>query len=121
MSRRSFPKISRGEIWLVDWSPGRGSEQLGQRPALVVQNDYGNHAVGYPNTIVAAISSQGKDIPFHISLQKSKSSGLKNDSFVKCEQILTISKNRLIRKWGKIGADELAQVDIALKLSLELS
>ncbi|MHB8523858.1 MAG: type II toxin-antitoxin system PemK/MazF family toxin [Limisphaerales bacterium] len=32
----------RGQIWLVNWSPGRGSEQLGRRPALVMQTDSAN-------------------------------------------------------------------------------
>ena len=121
MSKQTFTKVTRGEIWLVDWSPGRGSEQIGQRPALVVQNDYGNHASGYPNTIVVAISSQGREIPFHVLLQKTKTSGLKNDSYAKCEQILTVSKNRLLRKWGKISDDEMSQIDVALKLSLDLN
>ncbi len=32
----------RGEIWLIDFNPARGSEQSGQRPAVVIQNDVGN-------------------------------------------------------------------------------
>ncbi|HHY95809.1 MAG TPA: type II toxin-antitoxin system PemK/MazF family toxin [Firmicutes bacterium] len=47
--------VRRGEIWLVDWNPGQGSEQAGMRPALVIQNDIGNRHS--PTTIVAAISS----------------------------------------------------------------
>jgi len=49
----SFPK--RGEVWVVNWNPARGSEQAGKRPALVIQNDIGNEKA--PTTIVAAISS----------------------------------------------------------------
>jgi mRNA interferase MazF len=45
----------RGEVWLVDFSPGRGSEQQGSRPALVIQNDVGNEYAA--TTIVAAITS----------------------------------------------------------------
>ena len=52
----NFPK--RGEIWLVNWNPARGSEQAGKRPALVIQNDIGNEKA--PTTIVAAISSKVK-------------------------------------------------------------
>src|SRR5437867_11861884 len=45
----------RGEVWMVNFSPGRGSEQRGNRPALIIQNDVGNrHAA---TTIVAAITS----------------------------------------------------------------
>lgn len=52
-----FPLPRRGEIWLVDWSPGRGSEQAGKRPALIAQNEHGNLSEGYPNTIVVTISA----------------------------------------------------------------
>ncbi len=48
-------ELLRGDIWLVDWSPGRGSEQAGLRPALIIQNDIGNQYS--PTTIVAAIST----------------------------------------------------------------
>ena len=37
---KDFPR--RGEVWLVNWNPARGSEQAGKRPALVIQNDIGN-------------------------------------------------------------------------------
>ena len=47
----------RGDVWLVDWSPSRGSEQSGMRPALVVQTDAANQNPRYPNVIVAAIST----------------------------------------------------------------
>lgn len=111
----------RGEIWLVDWSPGRGSEQLGLRPALIVQNDAGNSSLGYPNTIVAAISTKGKNVPFHVAIQKSPRNGLKQNSFVKCEQVMTISKLRLLSKpWGQLEFDDLGRVNEALKLSLGL-
>ena len=31
--------IRKGSIYWVDFSPGKGSEPLGRRPGLVVQND----------------------------------------------------------------------------------
>jgi mRNA interferase MazF len=118
---RELPRPSRGEIWLVDWSPGRGSEQLGRRPALIVQNNHGNHSRGYTNTIVVAISTKGLSIPLHVPIAKSKSNGLREDSFVRCEQLLTISKSRLIgRPWGKLTTSQMDLVDTALRASLEL-
>ena len=45
----------RGEVYWVDWPEGRGSEQRGRRPALVVQNNRGNRSS--PTTVLAAISS----------------------------------------------------------------
>jgi mRNA interferase MazF len=31
--------IKRGEVWLADLEPTRGSEQAGTRPVIIVQND----------------------------------------------------------------------------------
>lgn len=67
----------RGEIWLIDWSPARGSEQEGIRPSLILQSDKGNLNQDYHNTIVLAITTKGKDIPFHINLEPNKENGLK--------------------------------------------
>jgi mRNA interferase MazF len=122
MTQPKTPRPSRGEIWEVDWSPGRGAEQTGRRPALIIQNDYGNHSDVYPNTIVATISTKGRDIPFHIFIRRSKGNGLRADSYVKCEQVLTISKARLIgRAWGRLNTAEMARVGEAIKISLALT
>jgi mRNA interferase MazF len=48
---KGFPL--RGEVWIVNWNPSRGSEQAGKRPALVIQNDIGNEKAA--TTILAAI------------------------------------------------------------------
>jgi len=34
--------VKRGDIWLVDLNPVRGSEQRGVRPCLVISNDVVN-------------------------------------------------------------------------------
>ena len=122
MTLPKSPRPSRGEIWEVDWSPGRGTAQTGRCPALIIQNDHGNHADLYPNTIVATISTKGRDIPFHVFIRKSKANGLKADSYVKCEQILTIGKARLRgQAWGRLTHEEMTRVGEAIKLSLSLS
>ena len=106
----------------MDWDPGRGSEQQGRRPGLIIQNDSGNRAAQYPLTVVAAISTKGKSVPFHVHVRKSARNGLREDSFVKCEQVMTISKARLVgRPWGRLDDADLARVDAALKLSLALT
>jgi mRNA interferase MazF len=118
---RAFPVVQRGEIWQVDWSPGRGSEQAGVRPCLSVQRDAGNQARADPNTIVAALSTSGREIPLHVRISPSATNGLKALSYVKCEQLTTISKTRLMGKpWGRLSEAEMAAVDRALLLSLGL-
>lgn len=110
----------RGEIWYVDWSPDRGSEQTGLRPAVVIQTDAANRNPRYPNTIVLTVSVKGKAVPFHVSVNPSEENGLKETSFIKCEQILTISKERLIRCVGRLENEQLETVSAAIRRVLEV-
>jgi len=113
-------KVRRGEIWLVNWNPGRGSEQQGFRPALIIQTDAANLNPNYPNTIVVAISTKGKSVPFHIIVEPSLKNGLKKRSYVKAEQLLTISKERLVKCIGLLEKETMSQVEEAVKIVLEL-
>lgn len=108
----------RGEIWDVNWSPGRGAEQQGIRPALVIQNDRGNASPTYPLTIVASMSRTERDLPLHVRIAPSEENGLTYFTDVKCEQVMTIEKSRLVRRRGCISSEELSRVDMALTLSL---
>lgn len=115
------PRPRRGEIWWVDFSPGRGSEQTGRRPALVLQNDAGNQNPRYPNTVVLAMSTRGKPIPFHVRIAPHQRNGLEEVSYVKCEQVLTLAKARLLAEpLGRLSAAEMRKVEVAVKLSLAL-
>ena len=114
MSTETVP-LQRGQIYWVDWNPVRGSEQAGSRPALIVQNDPFNRNERYPNTIVAAISTSGRSVPTHVALEPDEHNGLRERSYVKCEQVVTISKDRLEGRIGVLDADTMAQVDRALK------
>jgi len=115
-----IPSPRRGEIWDVNWSPGRGAEQQGTRPALIIQNDRGNASSSYPLTIVASMSRTERELPLHVRIIPNAENGLADNTDVKCEQVMTIEKSRLIRRRGYINAEELARVDMALKLSLNL-
>lgn len=112
--------IRRGEIWTVDWTPGRGSEQTGLRPALVIQTDAACRNPRYPNVIVLAVSTAGRNVPFHITMTPTEENGLRAPSFVKCEQILTISKDRLRERWGTVTEDDMSAIEEAVVLVLAL-
>jgi len=112
------PVIRRGQIWLVDWSPGLGSEQLGKRPALVIQTDAANSNSRYPNTIVVTLSTKGLPVATHIPIEPDASNGLHEKSWVKCEQVHTISKQRLHSQCGRLSADAMSKVEAAVKTAL---
>lgn len=111
--------VKRGEVYFADLSPVVGSEQGGQRPVLVIQNDVGNRYS--PTVIVAAITAKisKAKLPTHVEIHK-EDVGLIKDSVVLLEQVRTIDKKRLIQKLGTLSPELMEQVDIALSISMGL-
>ena len=110
-------ELKRGEIIYANFEPIKGSEQGGIRPALVLQNDYGNNIS--PVTIVAGITSNvlKKDYPTNIFISKGEG-GLKLDSTILLNQIRTIDKIRITKKLGSISPEVMNKVEKALLISL---
>jgi mRNA interferase MazF len=111
------PSPRRGQVWLVDFSPGRGSEQDGVRPAVILQNDVGNQYAG--TTIVAAITSTIKIYPVTVALKPGEG-GLKKPSMVNLAQILTVDKTRLQRRIAALSTARMHTVTEAIKVSLDI-
>ncbi len=111
------PSPRRWEIWMVNFSPGRGSEQRGFRPAVVIQNDVGNQYAG--TTIVAAITSTIKAYPVTLPLEKGEG-GLPRPSMANFAQILTVDRGRLQRRLGALSAERMREVNSAIKISLDV-
>ncbi len=108
----------RGEIYWVDWSPSRGSEQEGLRPALIVQNNTGNQLSS--TTIVVSLTTRKmkKRYPFHVTVPTGL---LPKNGTVMCEQMMTIDQSRLIGNPIALLDDDIMQeVDEAIKRSLGL-
>lgn len=109
-------KIKRWQIWLVSFNPARWSEQAWIRPALIIQNNIWNEHSA--NTIILAISTKQWNSKLDILINPSRSNKLKSKSFVKCNQMLTISKDRLIECYWEIWTNELICIEDSIKLSL---
>jgi mRNA interferase MazF len=109
---------SRGEIWLVNFDPTRGHEQSGTRPALVVSVNLFNH--GPAGLIVLLpITSKQKNIPFHVQVTPPEG-GLTQTSYVKCEDVRSVSKDRLLQRFGSVSVPTLAAVEDKLRILLNL-
>ena len=112
--------IRRGDIYYADLRPVVGSEQGGVRPVLIIQNDIGNkHS---PTVICAAITSKMNKakLPTHVELS-AKQCDMVKDSVILLEQLRTIDKQRLREKICHIDGELQEKVDMALKVSLDLS
>ena len=107
----------RGKVWLVNFNPGRGSEQKGIRPALVIQNDTGNDYAS--TTIVAAITSTIRESPVTVLIPAGEG-GLIRRSVVNLPQLLTIDKGRLRKHLGSLKESIMEQVDEAIRISLDV-
>ncbi len=108
----------RGDIYIANLNPFKGSEQGGTRPVLVLQNNEGNYYC--PTLIVAPLSSKLKkmNLPTHFLLKKGR--GLYTDSIVELEQIRTIDKCRIKRYIGRISPEQMSGLENAIYESLGL-
>lgn len=109
---------SRGEIWVADLDPIRGREQGGRRPVLIVSVDpFNNGRSGL--VVVVPLTSHDKAQPLHVPLVP-PDGGVVLPSWVKCEDVRSVSVDRLTRCWGRVDPETLQQVDRRLRRLLGL-
>lgn len=109
----------RGDLYYADLNQCVGSEQEGNRPVVLIQNDTGNKYS--PTVIVAAITSQTPSktvLPTHCYL--GTESGLERPSIILLEQLRTIDKRRLGRYIGRLSKERIEEMNRALMISLDL-
>lgn len=116
----SHQPCNRGEIWLLNFEPRRGSEQGGGRSGIILQTDLGNHAPGARTTILVPLTTLGRPFVFYIPVAKTKATGLSASSWANCTQLFTVSKERLVKRLGKVEPSVLKAIGEALKATLEL-
>jgi len=111
-------EVRRGDLFLVDFNPARGSEQAGYRPAVIIQNNVGNR---YGSTVIIAVvtASASKIYPFLVRLEAGEG-GLERESMVNAAQILTVDKSRLVKRLGALSPEKMDEVNSVLKISLDL-
>ena len=108
----------RGEVWFANLNPTRGHEQDGLRPVLVVSDDRFN--LGPAGlVIILPATTTARGIPAHVRVDPPEG-GVKEASFLMCDQIRTVAKARLTDYWGTVSSITLASVEERLKLLLRL-
>ncbi len=110
-------EIKRGEIYYAELSPVVGSEQGGNRPVVILQNDKGN--LHSRTTIIAAITSELEKphLPTHVIFT---ADCMEKTSMVLLEQIRTIDKSRLGNYVGVMDTQTMQRIDHAIAVSFGL-
>lgn len=109
---------SRGEVWLVDLDPARGHEQAGKRPGLVVSVDLFNRGPA-ELVVLVPLTARAKGIPWHVPVEPPEG-GLEQKSFIKCEDVRSVAKERLSSRLGVVSPETLAAVEDRLRILLGL-
>ncbi len=108
--------IKRGEMFYISRGgvPYSGSEQHSDRPAVVVSNDKNNENSNVVEVVY--MTTQPKtDLPTHVTV---RSTG--RPSTVLCEQVYSVSTERIGTYIGECSDKEMENIDIALMISLQL-
>ena len=109
---------ARGDVFYADLGMGVGSEQIGKRPVLIVQNNKGNK---YSTTvIIAPITSKlsKTKIPTHYHINNN--GFLPEHSLVLLEQMRTIDKKRISEYLGHFDNTEMIEINKKIRISLGL-
>ena len=99
--------ILRGEIRWADLNPVRGHEQAGKRPVLILSHDVFNQRSG--TVIAVALTSQPQGAGFPLTLELA-GLHLPKPSWVKISQIRTLSVERIGKRLGRAGPEQVARV-----------
>ena len=100
---RSRRSPSRGDVYLVDLDPSRGSEIQKVRPCVVVSPDDLNRHLR--TVIIAPMTTTGQPyswrVPCHFQAK---------DGRVALDRLRTVDRERLVRRLGSLHASEHAEV-----------
>ena len=110
----------RGEVWLADLNPIRGSEQAGRRPVLVLQNDLINRFTSTVATIPLTTNLNRASLPSCVRIAKGEA-GLVNDSVALRHQIRVLDRIRLLKRLGVVSDKTLEDVEATLLFTLGIA
>ncbi len=108
----------RGEVWLTDLEPVRGHEQGRIRPCVVVSEDTFNQGPA-GLVIIVPMTTRDRGIPIHVAVAP-PDGGVRQLSFIKCEDVRSISVKRLLERWGTISDQTIRSVEDHLRVLLGL-
>ena len=99
---------SRGEVYLIELDPTRGSEIRKTRPCVVVSPDDLNHHLR--TVVVAPMTTGGQAYPFRVACRFSGTAG-----HVALDQVRTVDRERLRKRLGVLASPTLEATLVVLQ------
>lgn len=109
----------RGEVWLVDLGQTRGHQQAGRRPALVASAEIFNASAAGLVVVLPMTTTVRPGIRTQVMVEPPEG-GVREPSAIKCEDIRSVSTERLVEPWGRMSERTLERVENVLRSLLEL-
>jgi mRNA interferase MazF len=102
--------IDRGDVFDAD------IPRLGMRPVLVVTRQVAIPVLS--SVTVALITSTVRGIASEVQLNSEH--GLPHPSAANCDNLFTLSKSRLAKRYGSLSFEDVGRLDDALRFALQL-
>ena len=102
--------IKRGDIWLANLNPTRGSEQAGIRPVIVFQNNDLNQFTTTLLTIPLTTNVRRAALPSCVKIPQGEG-GLVSDSVALCHQLRVLDRTRLQSRLGTVSHHIIEKIE----------
>jgi mRNA interferase MazF len=106
----------RGEIWLISLGAGRKGEPGKNRPAIVVSVD--EIATGLEDELIVVVPLSSSRAASPLRPEVSPDEGIERASVAVCRGVRAVTRERLLRRLGKVQDDTLHEVENALVMIL---
>lgn len=102
-----------GDIYLVDLPQIGGHEQMGKRPAIILQEDEYN----LPTVLIVPLTTKMKALDFAgtILIKPDDRNHLDRESIALAFQLRAIDRKRLSKKIGKLRVDQITKLQSLIK------
>lgn len=109
------PNTAKSEVWIVDLSDGKGHEQKGERPAVVL-----GKANGLIITVPLTSNVDKARFSYTHLIESTQENGLNADSVALLFQLTALDETRFKHRIGRIQKQQQTAIDELLKQLLKL-
>ena len=105
------------DLWLTDLGEPYPGEPAMHRPALVIGPPE-TFGPGFPFVIVIPLTTTHRALSLHVEVEATEDTGVDEISYVQCELLRSVNRNRLIHRLGAIDHEASSQVSTIVKTLL---